>query len=123
MLLTTPLTLNDGTTDQIFNWLMQLVGQQAGSYVNQAADPSLPDTIRSYHQATKANGKRHTVSLSRETALVNPSSTDPATAPIILSISLQHHTKHAQANISKAKAMGEDLYQAIDVGKLLRGEI
>lgn len=123
MLFTTPLVLNDGTANHSYNWMYQMPGQLAGVYTDQAADPALNETIRSGHMTEKSGRKRHTVSLSGEVALTDPGDGDPSTSPVIVSISVTHHPKHAAADVQKRLAMCDGMLAGVTAAKLCRGEL
>lgn len=109
-LFTTPLTINDGTADRIFDWQYQEPGSAlVGRYYEPAASASAESMVRVAHTESKSGIKRHLIQRSEECSLVDPSDDEPAAAPITVNITVNHNPKHADADIEKqvllAKAM------------------
>lgn len=124
MLFTTPLTLNDGAANHIFNWLYQIPGAVSGIYTETAAPSSEEAQIRTAH--TTANGgsvKRHLVSLTQRNALVDPDADEPTDALVTVNITVTHHAKHADASVDGVLAMSGDIIAALTSAALKRSEI
>lgn len=102
-LFTTPLTLNDGTGDRIFDYQYQEPGATiAARYNEPAASGSSESRLRAAHMDIKKSGrKRHLLQSSELVALVEPGALDPASDTIVCNVTIEHHPKHAVADIEK----------------------
>lgn len=124
MLFTTPLTLNDGTANHVFNWLYQVPGAVSGMYSETAAPASAEAQIRTAHSVSNGGSvARHLTSLTQRVALVNPVGDEPTDALVTLNITVTHHSKHAADDIDGVLAMGSDLIAALTAAALMRDEI
>jgi len=100
-LFTTPLVINDGTDDRTFDWLRQIPGEIGGLYTEPAATASAVSRLKTGHSTQKNGRERHLLQRSEQVALTNPGDNDPALDPIVVNITVQHHPKHALADVEK----------------------
>lgn len=101
MLFTTPLTLNDGVADRIFNWLRQVPGEIAGLYKETAATAISESQLKTAHSVQKNLKKRHMLQKTEVVDLVNPGDSDPSNDAIVVTITVVHNSKHSDAEIEK----------------------
>jgi hypothetical protein len=98
-LFTTPLTLNDGTDDRIFDYQYQEPGNTVAARYNEPASSSTSESrIRTAHSTTKAGRMRHLIQSSE---LVATSDADLLPQTIIANVTLEHHPLHTSASIEK----------------------
>jgi len=98
---TTPLTLNDGTGDRIFNFQYQEPGVLVGRYIETAALASAVSLLRVSHTTAKSGTKRHLLQRVETCALVSPSESEPSEAPITVNITVNHHPKALAADVEE----------------------
>lgn len=101
-LITTPLTVSDGTVDRIFDLQYQLPGAQLGAqYCEPTALPALESKLMSLHGQTKNGRVRHMLQSSELMPLVNPGPTEPIDDGVVINLTVSHHPKHAVADVEK----------------------
>lgn len=124
MLLTTPLIINDGTDDRTFDWFRQVPGEVAGLYIEPAATAQSISQLKSAHMTQKNKSKRHSLQSSETVALVSPDLDGPTEAPIVVTISVMHDPKHAEADVEKRLKLLTASVAAVGfTAALMRGEI
>lgn len=124
MLLTTPLTLSDGSANHVFNWLRQDASvPPTGLYIETAADPSLEKRIKTSHTSAKGNGKRHLVSLSGKYNFTGPDAHGVTSGPIVANFTIYHNALHSAATIDLVLRQAKDLVNALTAVKLAATEI
>jgi hypothetical protein len=101
-LFTTPLTVNDGASDRIFDFAYQALGSVLGGIYNEPlATAGQASVLRTSHTTAKSGQERHMIQRSENAALVSPSASDPTSDDIIVNITVSHHPKHALADVEK----------------------
>lgn len=124
MLLTTPLTLSDGSANHIFNWLRQDASvPPTGLYIETAADPSLEKRIKTSHTSVRRNGKRHLVSLSGKYNFTGPDADGVTAGPIVANFTIYHNALHSAATIELVLQQAQGLIKALTAAKLAATEI
>lgn len=101
MLLTVPLTINDGTSDRIFDWNYQALNVLGGVYNEPAADPMKLSQMSTLHTTSKGGKKRHMLQSSEMVDLTDPGEGDPSADSVVVNITVAHHPRHAAADVEK----------------------
>lgn len=101
-LFTVPLSLNDGATDRIFNWLRQIPNRVAGLYHEPLSTALSESRFEVAHQAPDKSGReRHLLKSHERCALLNPGVKDPANDIIDINLTCVFNPKADPADIEK----------------------
>jgi uncharacterized Ntn-hydrolase superfamily protein len=101
-LFTSPVTLSDGTGSRIFTYQLQEPGNIIAGRWNEPAALAAANSVLRVLQSTQKNGfKRHMLQSAETIALTDPGVSDPASADVVINITISHHPKHAVADVEK----------------------
>lgn len=106
MLITSPTTLNDGTSDHIFSLQnSKMVGSSfVTTYLELAAPIADESVVRSKYRQSSSGSRQSVAQIS-----LNLPITDGSLKPATFNISINHHPQHTVAALTKVGKMLEDL--------------